>query len=63
MARKDYDPAIAGRIKKSSYDYICSLAEKRVVPISTVVAEAMYEYEEKCRKIQESFDKRRENAK
>ncbi len=52
MVRKEYDPAIAARIKKSTYDYICSIADRRIVTVSSVVAEAIYDYEEKCKRIE-----------
>ena len=56
MTENKYDPAIAARIKKSTYDYIVNVAKRRSETISEVVATAIYQYEEKCRIV----DKRNE---
>ena len=51
MARKKYDPAIAARIKQDTYDYLVDVAKRRRETITDVVKIAIYEYEEKLRKI------------
>jgi len=51
MPRKEYDPAIAARVKKSSYAYLVDLAKRRSTTISDVVSDAIYQYEKKCREI------------
>jgi len=53
MARKEYDPAIAARIKQSTYDYFVDVADRRRENITDVVKVALYEYEEKLKRIDE----------
>ena len=56
MARKEYDPAIAARIKKSTYDYYVNLAKRRGETLTDVVRAAIYCYEIKIRDIQERWE-------
>ena len=53
MTDKKYDPAIAARIKQSTYDYLVDVAKRRSETITDVVKIALYEYEEKLRDIDE----------
>ena len=54
--RKKYDPAIATRIKRKTYNFYKDLAKRRIESISKTVAVALYEYEEKCRQIEKGFE-------
>ncbi len=55
VMRKQYDPAIAARVKQETYDYYLDVAKRRRETINDVVKVAIYEYEEKLRRIDESY--------
>ena len=56
MATKEYDPAIAARIKQSTYDYLVDVAKRRRETVTDVVKIALYEYEDKLRRIDERYE-------
>ena len=56
MANKEYDPAVAARIKKSTYEYFRDISKRRIEPMSKIVRTACYEHEEKLRRVEESQD-------
>jgi predicted DNA-binding protein len=53
---KSYDPTIAARINKETYNYLRDLSKRRAESMSTIINVAIREYVEKCKRIEESLD-------